>query len=227
MSPAPFWGDQPSVLFRKGTITELWPTQGMTQNQKLNAITRLVVVLTILGFAIIGSPQMLLTGVLTLVCIYVLRKVESAKQAAQGGKEAFASRKLAEIASNPRRFIQPTSSNPAMNVLLPEIDQKPPRKEAAPSFAPRIAEDIKSKVRESVVESLGGGDVEEKLFRDMGDDFQFTQSMRTWYATPSTRVPNDQKAFADFCYGDMKSCKEDDPLACQDGAPPHWINGSQ
>ena len=29
---------------------------------------------------------------------------------------------------------------------------------------------------------------------------------------PNTTNPNDQKAFAKFCYGDMKSCKED---ACE------------
>ena len=33
-------------------------------------------------------------------------------------------------------------------------------------------------------------------------------SMRQWYPTANTNIPNDQKAFAEFCYGGMKSCKE-------------------
>ena len=227
MSDPPFWGDKPSVLFAKGTITELWPSSSMDQNAKVNAVARLVIVLTILGFAITGSPQMMLTGLVTLICIYVLRKVETAQSAKKGGKETFVSASRSDAAADAGVFVQPTPANPAMNVLLPEINRRPPRKEAAPAFAPTVAKDIKKNVQASVIASLGGGDVEARLFQDLGDDFQFDQSMRTWYATPSTRVPNDQKAFADFCYGDMKSCKDGQPLACQEGAPPHWINGQQ
>ena len=32
--------------------------------------------------------------------------------------------------------------------------------------------------------------------------------MRPFYSMPNTRLPNDQKSFTDFCYGDMKSGKE-------------------
>jgi hypothetical protein len=49
-------------------------------------------------------------------------------------------------------------------------------------------------------------------------------SMRQWYSTPNTKVMNDQKEFAEFCYGDMISCKEGNELACTRNAPPHWIN---
>lgn len=38
--------------------------------------------------------------------------------------------------------------------------------------------------------------------------------MRSFYATANTRVNNDQRAFAEFCYGDMVSCKEGDEFAC-------------
>ena len=48
--------------------------------------------------------------------------------------------------------------------------------------------------------------------------------MRTWYATPNTTIPNDQKGFAEFCYGNMTSCKEaGGGLACSKDNP-RWIN---
>ena len=56
--------------------------------------------------------------------------------------------------------------------------------------------------------------IDKRLFKDLGDSFIFDQSMRSFYATPNTQVPNDQKAFADFCYGDMISCRGGDALAC-------------
>ena len=44
------WLNDPSVLFKKGQINQLWPKEKMSQNEKINAITRLVIILTILGF---------------------------------------------------------------------------------------------------------------------------------------------------------------------------------
>ena len=37
--------------------------------------------------------------------------------------------------------------------------------------------------------------------------------MRNFYSMPS-QIPNDQKAFADFCFGSMTSCKEGNTDAC-------------
>jgi type III restriction enzyme len=38
--------------------------------------------------------------------------------------------------------------------------------------------------------------------------------MRPFYSNPGTTIPNDQGAFADFCYGSMISCKEGNAFAC-------------
>jgi len=38
--------------------------------------------------------------------------------------------------------------------------------------------------------------------------------MRNFHSMPNTSIPNNQKDFAMFCYGSMKSCKEADEGAC-------------
>ena len=38
--------------------------------------------------------------------------------------------------------------------------------------------------------------------------------MRNFYAMPNTQIPNNQKDFAMFCYGNMPSCKDGDSLQC-------------
>ena len=48
----------------------------------------------------------------------------------------------------------------------------------------------------------------------MGSNFEFEQSLRPFHSTPSTTIPNDQGAFAEFCYGSMISCKEGNEFAC-------------
>ena len=50
--------------------------------------------------------------------------------------------------------------------------------------------------------------------------------MHAWYPTANTTIPNDQKGFAEYCYGDMISCRdqENNELACTRNMPPRWTN---
>ena len=89
-----------------------------------------------------------------------------------------------------------------MNVLLPEIQYDPQRKAAAPAFNPVVEKAINAKVANP------------KLFLDLGDNIAFDSSMRNFYSTAATTVPNDQTAFAEFCYGTMPSCRGGDYLQC-------------
>ena len=67
-----FWSNDPTVLFNKEYILELWPTTNMCYEQKLNAITRLVILITILGYISTMSERILLVGGLTLAVVFVL-----------------------------------------------------------------------------------------------------------------------------------------------------------
>ena len=42
-----FWGNNPAILLNKNEILELFPTSSMNYNQKLNSITRLIILLTL------------------------------------------------------------------------------------------------------------------------------------------------------------------------------------
>ena len=102
-----------------------------------------------------------------------------------------------------------------MNVLLPEIKYNPTRKAAAPSFNPVVEKEIN--------ESAGNVGIDPRLFVDLGDKLSFENSMRQFYSTANSRVPNDQTAFAEFCYGNMPSAKEGDALQLiKDNT--RWIN---
>lgn len=101
-----------------------------------------------------------------------------------------------------QQFTFPTKQNPMMNVLLPEIQSNPQRHPAANSF-------------DTFIEKLINKDgADPKIFGDLGDNISYAQSMRNFYTNPSTTIPNSQKDFADFCYGNMASCKDADYLQC-------------
>jgi len=236
-----FWLQDPTVLFNNAGITQLIPTADMTREAKMNAISRLIIVLSILGYLATMSYNVLLLGVVSLGVIAILNnateksnamvaqkkqqeqakqeKEKQGKQSAQGTKEGFANyntgrrRTMAdEPAPAGLTFQAPTPQDPLMNVLLTDIKDRPKRPAAEPAFNPDVEHDINQSAQQFVMD--GNPELEDRLFRDLGDNYEFSSSMRNYFATPNTRIANDQTAFAQYCYGSMISCKEGNLMAC-------------
>ena len=103
------------------------------------------------------------------------------------------------------------------NVLLTDITDNPTRKAAPPSYVKKVEEKINDNTKDMIKnnnKTFNKEDLNKKLFKDLGDNYNFEESMINFYSNPATTIPNDQKGFADFCYGDMPSCKEGDDFAC-------------
>ena len=209
-----FWIYDPYVLLDKSKVFDLWPLESMTREEKLNAISRFVLYATILGVFLFRNLKLFLTGIITLVVLvgtyFILNNRENSKL-----KEAFSDQKLYEKFKT--NYTNPSAKNPIMNVLLPEIQDKPERLAAAPSYNKAVEEEINNSTKEIIKQNFNDQSVEEKLFSDLGDKFQFEQSMRQFYSTANTRVANNQKEFAQFCYGNMASCKDGDVEQCLKG----------
>ena len=239
-----FWLQDPTVLFNNAGITQIIPTSDMDREARLNAMSRLIIVLTLLGYLITMSYSVLLLGVISLAGIAILSTATSvaskeAKEAkeAKEGKEGFSNyanyntgrrRKNGNSAmaaplpsSSGLTFQAPTPQDPLMNVLLTDIQDRPNRPAAEPAFTPQVERDINQSTQTFVVNDMDGNnaDLEDRLFRDLGDNYEFSNSMRNYFATPNTRIPNDQHAFAEFCYGSMISCKEGNMMACARANP--------
>ena len=230
-----FWLQDPTVLFNNAGITQIIPTSDMDREARLNAMSRLIIVLTLLGYLITMSYSVLLLGVISLAGIAILSAASKvAKEAKEGkeGKEGFSNyanyntgrrRKNGNSAmaaplpsSSGLTFQAPTPQDPLMNVLLTDIQDRPNRPAAEPAFNPQVERDINQSTQTFVVNDMDGNnaDLEDRLFRDLGDNYEFSNSMRNYFATPNTRIANDQTAFAQYCYGSMISCKEGNLMAC-------------
>lgn len=112
-------------------------------------------------------------------------------------------------------YTPPTARNLFMNVLLDEIKYNPGRPEAAPVDNPTVKQTMDDYFRV-------------QWFSDPTDVFGKNQSQRQFVTQPSTTVPNDQGAFADWLYKiPGKTCKEGGREAClagSDGSPVTWLN---
>lgn len=232
-----FWGQDPLILFKKDVVLELWPSSTMDYISKLNAITRLVILLTLVGYLFTFSMKILGVGIITILIIYIYYYAVSTK------KEGFdilnqpnvtnATQAQTAILGAPTKnkstILNPetlettlkenyqlnSSSNPFSNVLLPEIKYDPNRKPAPPSFNVDVYEDITTSTKK-MVQELNPDiiNTNKQLFGDLAENFELDQCNRVFYSTANTRVTNDQGAYANYLYGNMPSCRDNDPLQC-------------
>lgn len=223
-----FWTNEPTILFNKEYMLDLWPSSNMNYEQKLNAITRLIILVSILGYILTMSTRIIFVGIITLVIIFVLFKMKKQKLTKEMLNEGF-SIKGNEVTglfdksmstTNPvtlesvlkSEFKEGTKRNPFSNVLLTEIMDEPDRKAAPPAFNPDVDEQITKDVKRSV--QLMNPDIKntsKQLFGDLYQEFNLDQSNRVFFSTANTRVNSDQGAFGKFLYGDMPSAKESTP----------------
>jgi len=227
----PFWLNEPTILFNKNYVFELWPTPYMCYEQKLNAITRLILLITILGYVLTNSIRILVVGILTLGLILILftsKKKNLTKNMIDEGFEVKGDKVIdlyentdANTITNPvtlekvlkTEFKEGNKLNPFSNVLLTQIMDDPERKSAPPAFNPDVEVDITKSVKKAVqFMNPGIKNTDKQLYSSIWDEFELTQSNRAFYSTPNTRVENDQSAFAQFLYNDLKySGKESTP----------------
>ena len=225
-----FWSNDPLVLFNKEYIFELWPTTNMCYEQKLNAISRLIILITILGYILTMSQRVLVVGILTLLVIFVLFKMRKQKITKNMLNEGFSlqdNEVTGMFDKNNASYVNPetldsvlksefkegTKKNPFSNVLLTQIGDDPNRKAAPPSFNVDVDEDITKNIKRSVqMMNPGIKNTNKQLYGDLYQEFELDQSNRAFFSTANTNVqPGDQASFGKFLYGTMPSAKESTP----------------
>ena len=223
----PFWFNDPIILFNQESILQIWPTQQMNFESKLNAISRLVIFMSLLGFIFTRNFKLIIIGIVTLAIIFTLYKLR--KQSIVKFKEGFSvnpsiqpsiQQSLAPMTTNPvtlesvlrSEFHPTTKKNPFGNVLLTDIADNPNRKAAAPSFNPDVYDEITSSVKKQT-QMLNPDNINtnKQLYGDLYDSYTLDNSMMRFYSTANSRITNDQNAYAMYLFGNMPSGKSSGP----------------
>ena len=199
MNKDKFWYDAPEILFQVNRLQEFFPSRDMTENEKLNAITRLSFFISIIMFLYSGNYYYLFIVVIVLILTYLIYNNSNLLIDTMDNYKK-------EVAINKRKknYVYPTEGNPFMNIEMTDYLTNPNRESAIRSdiqYQPQLAKQIDDKFKIN-------------LYRDLSDVFEKENSQRQFYTTPITTIPNEQSKFAHWLYHTPPTCKEGNGDQC-------------
>jgi len=160
----PFWYNEPSILFGKGTWYKFVPTADMTVASALNSVVRFTVYLSILMFLAAMRPAYLIIIPLVMgISIFLNGWFPQAKKITESFVSSY---------EGPDRTM-PTADNPFMNAPLTDILDNPNR--------PRAADVTDINVRDKVNAAFAQTS---NIYMDTGDVFDVVQGQRNFHTVP-------------------------------------------
>ena len=189
-----FWIDDYKILFYKEKLDEFFPTINMTLIEKLNAIFRLSIYLSVILYLLTSNYLYLFIMIIVGLFTYFIYYNEKDNVELYFNSIPNSNNNLIEQTLYEKNNIEPTTENPFMNINL-ITDNK--EKEAPPQSWNN------QKVKEEIEDKFGYN-----LYRDVGDLYGKSNSQRQYYTMPATTIPNNQTSFAKWCYGVGPTCKE-------------------
>lgn len=191
-----FWTEDISVLLKPVLI----PTDYMSFDEKINALTRLIIFIGLISALILQDSRIILLVIILVIILAIIYQYYITYQI--DVKESFLNEKDLDIVDN-MICVKPTKNNPLMNPNLIEIVDydKYDISGACPSYSGQTAEDIDEIFERS-------------MFLNATDIYNRGSSKRQFYTVPVNKIPNDQEMFANWLYNRGPSCKENNGLKC-------------
>lgn len=193
-----FWIYDPSILFNSKYISQIWPYSNLNRDEKLNAMTRFIILITLIGYMCINRFLIIILGLILIGLIVIFY------QSQKEGFEPFY--KLQPYFSvNKEKPID--NNNPFSNVLMTDYKYNVNKEESNEEYTPALEEKINDSTKQSIIEQNSDNTDFQHAFQDDNSNIMFEQSMRSFYTNPSTTIPNKQDKFLEFCYGKLPSEK--------------------
>lgn len=205
------WFDNPTQLFNSKKILDFWPTSEHTANDRVNASTRFIIYMAAALYLIKRDPRLLILGSVIVAILYILYKDGRIKNTNPIVSPAHEDRSSCQ---------RPSKDNAMANVLMTDYVDRPDRPSAC---------DYNSVQGEVAMLMDNTFPYDAGRSRSPLPAAQKKAAARQFMINPATTIPNDQTAFAEFCYGkkDKLMCR-DTPSTCDPnfwGAQPEAFGG--
>ena len=191
-----FWLENYKVLFEVNNLDKFFPTKSMTLIEKLNAIFRLAIYLSVALYLTTSNYHYFFIGIIVgafTVYIYKTQR-DNMDLYFNLNEESFQNIINKKFIEDNKKTIEPTVENPFMNINLITDDKT--KEKAPPSWN-------NDELQKTIEDKFGYN-----LYRDVGDLYGKSNSQREFYTMPATTIPNNQTAFAKWLYNTGPTCKE-------------------
>lgn len=190
----PFWFEKISILFEKNKLIEFFPTYQMTLVEKLNAITRLGIYLGLVLYFVTKKYLYLYIPIIVgAFTIFIFKTQRKNIELYFNSYDSELNRDNKKILKE-KKCTKSSINNPFMNINI--ISDDPAKTVACDTWN---NQEESKKVEDNF---------NYNLYRDVSDLYGKNNSQRQFYTMPSTTLPNDQTAFAKWCYSTGPTCKE-------------------
>lgn len=205
MISTPFWYKDPSILYDKDYIFEIFPSKRFDITRKLNSLLRLSILYSLIIYLINKDNRYIVLPFVVAAVTWVIWTRQKDTHIDDVLEESMSNRldDLVMINDLATECRVPTKDNPFMNPGLNEFSNDNVR-------MPKSCPSYNNVGVQNRIEQL----FNEDLYRDVKDIFGKNNSQRQFYTVPGNQVPNDQGSFAQWCYGRPKTCKEGNKLSC-------------
>lgn len=177
----PFWLEDPFILLRQDRIVEFYITCDMSSSEKLNALVRFFIYISIILALYNNNVKYLFLVIIAMtVSIFIHTYMDQET-------ENFNTCENAVLSAPNEHFTEPTLNNPFMN---PNVMDNTPNKPPAIDYSTKTEESlaVKNKIKTAF---------DYNLFQDIGD--LFSDPSRQFYTVPNTDIGNSDHV--KFFYG--------------------------
>jgi len=226
MSNDPLWTQDINILLQTNRLIEFFPTKQQTYNERINAIVRLSLYISIALALYHSNIKYFSIFIFILFFTSIIQKhhpklknntqqntLPITQQKLNNFKiEEFNTKEQLENEIRPdntqEQCTTPTIDNPFMNVTMKDymnFDTNGFIVDRPPACDPN----------DPTVKKLIDETFSNNLYRDVSDVFGKTNSQRNYFTMPWTTIPNKQDEFARWLYLSPKTCKEDQDYCLQ------------
>lgn len=198
----PFWYNQPSILYERPYLFEIFPVKEFDNVRKLNAIVRFTIYYSIFVYSYNRDTNIFAVPLITALVTYFLYKNNSPVQV-EATMVGLKNDSPVTLTKEHNIGCQiPTKDNPMMNVPFYEVSAN---KELPKSCTSYDNKGIQRKIE---------NEFDKGLYRNYTDIFRKENSQRQFFSVPGREGIPDQSAFAHWLYRTTDTCKEGNGLAC-------------
>lgn len=190
-----FWISDPKIILKQDKILEFWPKETMSYSEKMNAVTRFIILVTLLGQICINNYLILLLG---LILVFVIVFIHNYYQIEQF--DNMDSSLVNDIGKH-------TRLNPLYNVMPDDYVNDVNKEGTKDEYSQEKEDEINHQVKQFIFENNKENKDIGKVFSNVSDNLDFESSMRQFHINPSTTIPNDQNDFLKYCYNNLYSEK--------------------